>query len=371
MSGCAKRTPTDAQGKVEYYTVSKQPYAETLRFSGRISPAKVHSIFAPIAGTISEKNFIPGHTVEKDQLLYKIDIESSERALQSALTEYLTAKNAYNNAEKEKQSQDLLYTSEIISEETYRQSQQTYYATMLTYMLARQTLEQQIQTVSRTESIADTLEGIDNIDISEMDKVRQAITKIRGLNSVEVEAPESGVMLGKRDGDKDSLGVGDEVKAGQFLAKIGTIDDISVIVEVDQHAIVKLHIGQKVQISTRLLPDTVIDGEIASMSFVAKDSEDDTGNFDVVVKTPSLGEKIKQKIRFGMGVTVKTDVEAAPQMMIPLNALIVRKRKTTVKLVMPNGRLKEVPVETGDTAQGMVVVLSGLSVGDRIAVSKR
>ena len=94
------------------------------------------------------------------------------------------------------------------------------------------------------------------------------------------------------------------------------------------------------------------------------------GMFDVLVQVKSLPKDISKTIRVGMSCKLRVDIKNKPQILIPLAAVSQNKSGVSqVTVVAAGGARKTVNVTTGQTtADGQIAIISGLSVGDKVAV---
>src|SRR5206468_2702959 len=101
--------------------------------------------------------------------------------------------------------------------------------------------------------------------------VKQAITKLQGLPAVHIHAPISGIILADSTFYNSAQGgslagasgggagggiakLGSEVKQGQQLAVIGSLDDgITISVKINEMDIEKIHADQKASVTSSIL----------------------------------------------------------------------------------------------------------------------
>ncbi len=101
---------------VVYHVVETASVGDTFRFLGRIAPIERVSLQARVPGFIEEVAFEGGETVERGKLLFQIQKEQYEAALDSAQAQLAGAEAQLSEAERQLERQQELRQSGTVSE---------------------------------------------------------------------------------------------------------------------------------------------------------------------------------------------------------------------------------------------------------------
>jgi len=167
-------------------------------------------------------------------------------------------------------------------------------------------------------------------------------------------APEDAIILEKM------IELGDAVQPGQALLRIGDTTSLQVVVDVPARLMRNLSEGMKLPISLNSTGETV-DGEIVVI-FPSADVRRNTVKMKLALPKDSNATP-------GMYATVQvpdSGREALVTISVPDKAVVWRGSQASVYVVNNSGKAELRMVRAGNTNNGRVSILSGLSDGDQI-----
>lgn len=147
-------------------------------------------------------------------------------------------------------------------------------------------------------------------ELSELDialsKARQSVSIAeRAIEALSIAAPSAGLFV--VDGDPEhgrKLQVGDTVRTGQVVAMIPDLTSMQVRADLSDVDDGRIAVGMRARCTLDAFPERVLDGEVLSISPIAKPyrNEDSRRRFDVVVR---LAGSDPRTMRPGMSVRVE------------------------------------------------------------------
>lgn len=208
-------------------------------------------------------------------------------------------------------------------------------------------------------------------------------------NNLTIMAPFDGVLvkLGKNQGNDSNsnsnstsssstsstdqaLILGEEVKAGDVIAKVANYDQMEVTVQIDEIDITRVALGQKANITADALPNRQYQGEVVAAGSEGV-SQNGVASFDVTLR-------IDKPEGLKAGMTVNADILVAEKtnvLLIPIEALQDRQGK---KFVIPAGADNEQTASSGKNSlrevqvglnnETNVEITGGLKEGDQVLV---
>ena len=195
----------------------------------------------------------------------------------------------------------------------------------------------------------------------------------RTLDSMELRAPAGGLVLYRRDPrqrDKDPQ-IGDSYQAGNTVAEIVNLDVLQAriyVLERDGGGLVK---AQNVVIKLDAIPEKEFHGTISNVSSVATPIESNSPlrYFTCDVSISDAGRDLK-RIRPGMNLRADVVLEKYDScFVVPSSAVNYReKERNSLVYVKEENRFVPKKVETGLSAHGEAIILSGVLEGDLIAL---
>ncbi|MCP4475266.1 MAG: HlyD family efflux transporter periplasmic adaptor subunit [Gammaproteobacteria bacterium] len=373
VSGCGNHQQAKQQVDTTAYTVKAQSWQQTLYFSGTLRPLEIKPIVAPVDGAIANIGTHPGQSIKEGALLYTITTQLAEKTFQPAFTSYLKDKKALADADQKQQNSKLLYDNEILSRNEYQQSLEGYYTAQLTAIQSKQTLEQALSSLKLEQNNKALFILITHLDLSRVDDIKRVLSEVTEIDQFSIYSPVDGLLLlpttdsGSSNSKSTAKGIGSNVKQGELLGKIGTTNGIAVDIQIDEANITKLHPGQSAIVSTLILPGQRLKGILSRINVEAESSHG-SPQFMGTVTIAKLSKQIKQQLRFGVNAKVEIQAEGKKAIFIPIDAITENNGNTTVEKVDANGKTTTTAVTIGTTLEKRVMIISGLSEGDKILV---
>ncbi|MEO8700010.1 MAG: HlyD family efflux transporter periplasmic adaptor subunit [Kofleriaceae bacterium] len=190
------------------------------------------------------------------------------------------------------------------------------------------------------------------------------------LESMEIHAPHDGIFVLTRNWRGDVPKLGDQLWPGQPVGEIPLLDEMEVevfVLEVDGNGLAE---KQQAEIMIEARPETIYKGKVRLVDKLAKPRIDAVPiqYFAVVVQldktdaaTMKPGQRVHAKVLLDSG-------PAAVTLVVPRQAILNKDGKNFVWKRGDHGDFETVGVELGAATSGRVVVTSGLSAGDVIAL---
>ena len=166
--------------------------------------------------------------------------------------------------------------------------------------------------------------------------------------------------------------IGSLATAGSPMFTLADLTTLKARFNVPDFALKDFRLGQSLDLSVDAVSDASVHGRVLSLAPAA---DPKTRSFEIEVAVPNSG----LKLRSGMIATVHTsggapgDAPTQARLQVPASALVhdpTGQRYVVYTIEQNGGRsvAKAIPVEPGSLAGNEVVVLSGLTAGQRIVV---
>ncbi len=367
----AKRGSRGVEVRLE--TVGQKDLVATVTASGRIEAKSSVDISADITGRITRIAVREGDLVRKGQFLLQIEPAAYEAAVARAeamLASALAAKvQSQANLDQAKRNLDRVEElrrsgNTLVSQEQVEQAQTAFEVAQATHN-------------SSTAQVAQSQASVRD--------AREQLSKTR------LVAPISGRVV------RLAVEEGEVAVPGTFSRETGllmTVADLSVIlarVSVDETDIVRLSLGDSVQVTIDAFPDTTFVGEVTEISNSAQltptqtaaGSSDRAVDFEVKITLANPPADIRPDLSCTAKIVTDTRKDA---LSVPIIALTVRQHEvvpiesvegqdTTKKgkkqeregvFVVRGGLAQFVPVKVGIAGEEHFEVVSGLRQGDTI-----
>jgi len=359
----------DAKHKTRIITVKPVIQVSHLYYNGKIAPLNITNVSTPAGGTITNMFFHYGELVKDNQRLLELKSNKLEKTYQSDLTAFLKAKEKLAQSESDFKAKKEMWRLKIIAHNKYKSSRSALADSQLSLLQARYKLEQDI-----TELGIDS--NVFKLQIQDINRIRQAMFG-KEFDHLILHAPKQGVaLIPLKSDDSSSQGkqiqVGSIVKDGQNLVSIGDLNGLSVIIDVSEIDIDHIKAGQKATVTGIAFPDISLHGKVSEVDTQATSSNGSGGlaKFPVTIAVPDITKKEQSIIHVGMSAKVTLTIKHPPQIMIPISAVDDSTGQSTVKVYDPKSKkTKVVPVQTGQTTESSVAIISGLKAGDKVIVS--
>jgi len=370
LSASAKR---DKGVEVRLDTVGRRDLVAAVTASGKIQPKKKVDISADITGRITDIGVKEGDWVTKGQFLLQIDptvyeaaVQQAQAALASSQAFAVQAKANRDQAERALNRTKELRTQNpnLVSPEQLEQAQTAYDVAQANVNAADHQVDQ---------SSANVQSAQDN------------------LRKTHLVAPMSGRVT------RLAVEVGEVAVPQSFSKDVGllmTISDLSVIqtlVQVDETDVVRLHLGDSVEVSIDAFPDSTFAGRVTKISdssvlpaggSVSTGQNTQAVDYDVEVTLNNPPTNVRPDLSATARIVTDTRKQA---LSIPIIALTVRdnkpvateghpadtaaagkKTQTEGVFVVVNGKATFRPVKVGIAGDQYFEVLDGLKGGETI-----
>ena len=361
--------------EVRFEKVGRRDLVAAVTASGKIQPKKKVDISPDITGRITRIAVKEGDFVHKGDFLLQIDPTIYEANLQQAQASFASAQA---NAVQAQANRDQAQRALARTKELHTQNPQLV-------------TEEQLEQAQTAFDIADA-----NLNAAQhqAEQTRAAVASARDqLSKTHIVAPMTGrvTRLAKEEGEV--------AVPGTFSADVGllmTVSDLSVIqvkVQVDETDVVRVHLGDSVEVSIDAFPDTQFAGRVTKISdsaiLTAGASVAGTNTQAVDYEVEITLNNPPSDVRPDLSATARVITDTRRQAVaIPIIALTVRenkpiatenrprptdtskasgkKRDTEGVFVVTNGVATFRPVKVGIAGDEYFEVLDGVREGEQI-----
>lgn len=331
---------------------------ETVYASGKIIPENEYRVFAMSNGTIKEKSVHEGDTVQKGEVLYRVDSEAPAARLDAAKTIYNTAQS--NLSDQSRILNDLKLAVESADAKFKNDS--------VNYARLKKLLEQDAASRSSMDNALTAMTISQNMKRSAEEKYFAA------KNELLIASQNAKSQLAAAQTDLDNYYIrsetsgtvfqllkesGEAVHAGEMVALLGETSARIIRLSVDQQDIDKIKTGQDVLLKSDVSGNTVYHGTVSRI-YPVMNEVDQTFRVDAV---------FKDNVQYPY---VHSSVEANIVIQEKKNALIIPRAAMSSEdsvLVKQDGKTKNIFVETGVTTLEDVEVIKGLDESSEVVIS--
>ncbi|WP_199608860.1 efflux RND transporter periplasmic adaptor subunit [Flocculibacter collagenilyticus] len=183
-------------------------------------------------------------------------------------------------------------------------------------------------------------------------KAQLSVAKTK-LKENTITAPFNGVLGFRR------VSPGTYVTSGTIITTLDDIDIIHVDFNLPEKYIPDLQLNQVIAAETRAYQHTRFKGIISGI-----DSRVDPITRSIQVRAEI--NNTEYKLRPGMLVTINVEKSVEETILVKESALIPQQDKQYVFIIDTDNKAKKVPVEIGRRLPGLVEILSGVSIGDKV-----
>ncbi len=296
--------------------VQKGNWVPMLTAVGSISAVQGATIGAELAGTVSEIHFESGTPVKKGDLLLKLDSGVEQAQFRAAQADADLAKNNLERARD-------LANRNVISRQEFDSNQSGY---------------------AQKKAVVDNMKSM--IDKKEIHARFDGIAGIRAVN------------------------VGQQVKAGDPLVSLQTLDQVFVDFSLPQQQFGEVKVGFPVKVVTDAIKSRDFEGKLTAIN-----SSVDTATRSVSLQATL--ENADHALRAGMFARVTVMLpESKPTLFIPATAILYAPYGNSVYLIEKKhdektGKdslaLRQQFIRTGETRGDFVAVTDGLKEGEEMA----
>ena len=368
LSASAKR---DRGVEVRFEKVGRRDLVAAVTASGKVQPKMKVDISPDITGRITRLAVHEGDLVQKGQFLLQIDPTIYEAGLERAQANYASAQAALVQS---RASRDQAARALDRAKQLKRQNPN---------LISDEQLEQAQTSFNVAEAVANSAQH-------QVDQARAGMQEARDqLAKTRIVAPMAGRVT------RLAVEEGEMAVPGTFSKDVGlllTVSDLSVIqtkVNVDETDVVRIHLGDSVEVSIDAFPDTAFVGRVTKIanSALLTPAASATGTNDRAVdyEVEITLENPPIDVRPDLSATARIVTDRRTQALsIPIIALTVRentpmstesrrdtaqtgkKKETEGVFVVTNGKATFRAVRVGIAGDEYFEVLDGVKDGEQI-----
>ena len=338
--------------------------------TGKIEPALVVAMSPDVSGEIIDLPVKDGQSVQKGDLLFKIQpdlyinqVEQSLAQLNAAKSQSMETQARKLKAEDDFRKASLLYKDKLISESDYIASRTNAQGAAASYQAS-------IYSIKQNRSLLD----------QNQDRMKKTV----------VRAPINGtiIVLNSKPGER-------VVGTGQFpgteVLRLANLDSMQVEVEVNENDIVNVKLGNPVSITVDAYGERIFKGIVHEISnsaiSKAAGTQEEVTNFSVKIRIINHERLLKP------GMSATADIESQRiknALVVPIQSVTIRGSSDTAEkedteksavTIAPVGKATESvqgvfvvqsgkawfrPVKTGTTDNTHIVVTAGLKKGEEV-----
>lgn len=289
---------------------------------GEIKPRYESNQSFRVEGKIVARLAEVGDVVKKGQLLANIDATDSELSAQVANADVLAAQARYALAKAEVERKRKLVEKAFISQS------------------ALDADEAELKTTFAV--------------------VKQAIAQAAVANN----QSQYTMLRADRDGVITMINAepGQVVQIGERVVQIVDVKQVDALVAVPESRIDNIHIGDRVAIKLWANPTKEYKGKVREITPTANEA---TRAFDMRVELIDADEQVK----FGMTAGVIVNHHSPHKLIVPTSAVTQQEGQAIVWVIDAQQVAQRRPVEIGPFTEKGIEVLSGLSVGEMVAIA--
>ena len=331
--------------------VEKGTIVSSIAISGQIISSNATNVTTRASGLVKKIFVKDGDRVEKDQKIMEIALDSAgQQSNTQAWSSYLSAKNSLDSASvtlwsldsamwaaNRKFVNDALARGLAAIDPTYIQENDDWLAAEAKYK-------------NQQNAIAQSRVSLSNAWLSYK------------LSSPIVSAPISGIISGFSV--VEGMSVGDGTGQSQKLAVIREETAPLATFNFSEIDIAKIKIDQKATITLDVLPGKTFTGKVASIDKTGSVSSGVT-NYPAIIRfdLPIPEALPNMAVNASIIIEAKSDI-----LLVPSQAVQTQNGQSVVR-ALQNGKVLEIPVETGLSSETQTEIISGLSENEEIIIS--
>lgn len=373
--------------------VTKRTIKETVSASGRIFPEVEVKISSDVSGEIVKLLVEEGDSVVMGQILAKIDPEAYVSAVERGRASLDNQKAQVAISKSQKQN-NIAQKEQIIASLENATQVHTRNTKLKDEGVISEVEFQ--QSLSNLRALEANLKAADAGIMSSDESIKAAQFQVKSseaglkelttnLNRTTIRAPQSGIIssLSVEQGERV---VGTIQMTGTEMMRIANLNSMEVQVEVSENDILKVAVGDSVNVEVDAYVDKVFKGVVSEIANSAANANtagttslntDQVTNFIVKARIDRgsyagmSGPNSKYPFRPGMSASVDIFTDSADEVLsIPIQSVTVReddnKKIQEVVFVYEADTARMIPVATGIQDDDHIQVLSGLDLGQVI-----
>lgn len=350
---------------LKIYTVKAEKIEHKLYFTGTINPIRETIITNPMDGVVKSFNYYYGQKVDRNNIVFSISSETLQNQFNTVLTEYLKAKDNFQNAKTKFLGTQALWKEGLVARNNYISDESSLKHLRIAFLDARHKL---LKIIEKIENVK--FEDIENLSFSDFEKIR--LTLLSDHNLLNLKASTNGVLLYPplQDDKIAKVTVGSAVKAGQALALIGDMSGIKVEIDIPEVEISKVKTGQSAIVKTTAFMQDALYGRIVAINSQASNNAGSSlPTFSAIVEVDNLSDEQKQKLKVGMSAQIELIIDTQDKILIPREAISNENGQSIVKVQNKSGDLQVRVVQTHSVENNKIVISKGLNAGEQIVLS--
>lgn len=368
MKSCGVFGSNEKIDQVDTQQATTATIVQIVTASGKIKPSTEVKIAPEVSGEITQLTVKEGDEVKKGQLLVQIKqdiyisaVNRAQAAVQQSIAALEQSAARLKESESEYKRSKLLFESGTIARADWETTEANYKVARLTYDASKSSLESARATLKEAE---------DNLMRT------QIFAPIDGtISQLNVEAGERVV--------------GTAQMAGTEVLRVANLDSMEVEVTVGENDIVKLAVGNPVDIEVDAYWGKRFKGRVTEIASSAANvtetsSADQVTNFNVkiIILDESYRDLVEEKnllhTPFKPGMTASVEIESDRKdsiLVAPIRAVSTRQVKDStdgstrtreVVFVLQDGKALQKEVETGIQDDENIEILHGIEPGETL-----
>lgn len=368
MKSCGVFGSNEKIDQVDTQQATTATIVQIVTASGKIKPSTEVKIAPEVSGEITQLTVKEGDEVKKGQLLVQIKqdiyisaVNRAQAAVQQSIAALEQSAARLKESESEYKRSKLLFESGTIARADWEATEANYKVARLTYDASKSSLESARATLKEAE---------DNLMRT------QIFAPIDGtISQLNVEAGERVV--------------GTAQMAGTEVLRVANLDSMEVEVTVGENDIVKLAVGNPVDIEVDAYWGKRFKGRVTEIASSAANvtetsSADQVTNFNVkiIILDESYRDLVEEKnllhTPFKPGMTASVEIESDRKdsiLVAPIRAVSTRQVKDStdgttrtreVVFVLQDGKALQKEVETGIQDDENIEILHGIEPGETL-----
>lgn len=354
------------QPQYQTVQVEKGTLISTVSASGQVITTNMVNVTTSASGVVKEVFVKDGETVQAGQKVMEVtlDLEGQTRNSQ-AYSSYLSAKNnsdaananAYNlRSTKDtawKKFYDLATSSQYQNgdgspREGQRNSSAEFQSAQADWLAAEAKYNNQQAVIVQTK------QAVTSSWLSYQQTSPQVYTPIPGtISNITLVV---GMTLAQASGGTDTTNT-----SGQRAAVIKNDGTPAISINLSEVDVTKVKIGDKATVTIDAIAGKTFTGKVVSVDSIGSVSSGVT-SYPVIIQLDTQTENILPNMAASANIIVETKDNV---LLIPTTAVQSQNGQSTVS-VTRNGQIQQVSVETGNTSDTQIEIISGLSQGDTV-----
>lgn len=363
------------------YVVTRGEISETITISGNVSTSGNTAIFSPSTGIVEELYVKNGDSVVLGQKLAKVKSTATDLDRSAALSSYQSAVASLNTAKQAKiTNQSLLEAGRktvLDASIALNQMNNRLSNSQKNPSTDEQYTTEEIESI--TSSYTSAKKSFESLEAKYLDSdaVISAAQSSVTANLLAYQATTNGIIKSPLAGTISNLSVdaGDAVVAiapkdtalasSRPLLRVVSLDNFTIIVQLSEVDVEKVHSGQTATIVFDAIPDQTFTGKVSRV-----DSVGTKNNAIVTYDTFITMSDLDPRVRPGMSATVTIQRDAKSGVLIVPNIGLTKDNDEIQVQIKTGSSITKKSVGIGIKNSTQSEVISGLTEGDIILLPK-